>query len=220
MVTTDIGCDKQTLRKLYRKRAAHYDLVADLYFLIGFRLRHYRRLAVDALQLQNGDTVVDLCCGTGLNFPLLQKKVGPAGKIIGVDLTGRMLEQARARVDRNNWKNIELVLSDVAKYPFPSSVDGVISTMAITLVPEYDSVIQRGATALGSGKRLVIMDLKQAEQMPLWLVKLGVFLTSPYGVNLDLAQRHPWKSMAVYLRHGSLTEFYGGMSYIAVGEAI
>jgi len=45
-----------------------------------------------------------MCCGTGLNFPLLQAAVGPAGRIIGVDLTDAMLDGARRRVERNGWK--------------------------------------------------------------------------------------------------------------------
>ena len=89
---------------LYRKRARNYDWTANLYYLIGYREWAYRRRAVAALHLGLGDTVVEMCCGTGLNFPLLQAAVGPAGRIIGVDLTDAMLDGARRRVERNGWK--------------------------------------------------------------------------------------------------------------------
>ena len=52
----------------YRKRAARYDFTANLYYLFGYREWKYRRLAVEALELQPGDNVLELGCGTGLNF--------------------------------------------------------------------------------------------------------------------------------------------------------
>jgi ubiquinone/menaquinone biosynthesis C-methylase UbiE len=68
---------------IYRKRAKRYDWTNLLLYLIGFRHWAYRKHAVEALGLQKGDTVVDLGCGTGLNFSLLQEQIGPQGKIIG-----------------------------------------------------------------------------------------------------------------------------------------
>lgn len=70
-----------------------------------------------------GDLVVDIGCGTGLNFPWLQEAVGPQGSIIGVDLTNAMLEQARLRVAKEGWKNIELVQADAASYAFPAQIE-------------------------------------------------------------------------------------------------
>ncbi len=93
-----MGLSAHAIVDIYRKRAKHYDVSANLYYLIGFREYAYRRKAVAALKLQPGDTVVEIGCGTGLNFPLLQQAVGPEGRLIGVDLTDSMLEQARQRV--------------------------------------------------------------------------------------------------------------------------
>ena len=63
---------KDATRDLYRKRARRYDLAVQLYRLVGFRVRRYREEAVGALALREGDTVVEIGCGTGLNFPLLE----------------------------------------------------------------------------------------------------------------------------------------------------
>jgi demethylmenaquinone methyltransferase/2-methoxy-6-polyprenyl-1,4-benzoquinol methylase len=76
MTTTGI---KQKLIDLYRKRAENYDFTANLYYLLGYREYAHRRRAINALQLRPGHTVVELCCGTGINFPVLQEKVGPDG---------------------------------------------------------------------------------------------------------------------------------------------
>src|SRR5919197_740369 len=96
---------KQEIRDLYIKRAKRYDLGLKLYGLFGFRLDWYRKLAVESLALRAGDTVIDLACGTGLNFPYLQQAVGENGRIIGVDLTDAMLDQARQRVRDHGWRN-------------------------------------------------------------------------------------------------------------------
>ena len=104
-----MALNKNQIVALYRKRAVNYDLSANLYYLIGFRVFKYRKLAVQKLQLKQGSTVVEIGCGTGLNFPLLVHAVGREGKVIGVDLTDKMLAMARARVAKNDWTNVELV---------------------------------------------------------------------------------------------------------------
>ena len=137
-------------------------------------------MAVQALNLKQGNTVVEIGCGTGLNFNFLRQKVGPEGRIIGVDLTPEMLEMADKRIRRNGWSNITLVQSDAAAYGFSEHIDGIISTFALTLVPEYDKVIQRGAAALSPSCRFVIVDFKKSDNWPIWLLKLFCFSASEY----------------------------------------
>jgi len=209
---------KTQISNLYHQRAARYDLTANLYYLLGFREQAYRKRAVNALQLKPGDTVVELGCGTGLNFPLLQQAVGPEGKIIGVDLTEQMLAQAKIRVEKHSGKNVQLVQADAAAYEFPQGIGGVLTTFALTLVPEYDAVIQHAAGALSLGKRCVVLDLKLPESMPMWLVRFGVLVTRPFGVSLDLAGRHPWESIERYLVNVTFKELYLGFAYISAGE--
>lgn len=211
--------NKEEILNLYRKRAKNYDISANLFYLLGFREQAYRKKAVTALNLHPGDTVVEIGCGTGLNFPLLQRNIGSTGKIIGVDLTDHMLDQARERVAREGWSNVELVHMDAAQYQFPENVNGIMSTFAITFVHEYDSIIKNGGKALKPGGRFVILDLKLPENLPFWLVQLGVWITSPFGVTLEAGRRHPWESIEKYLTETSFTEFYMGFTYISVGEA-
>ena len=75
-----MALSKQEVRDLYVKRAKRYDLGLKFYGLFGFRLDWYRRLAVESLSLQAGDTVIDLACGTGLNFEYFQWAVGNTGQ--------------------------------------------------------------------------------------------------------------------------------------------
>lgn len=202
---------------LYGRRASWYDLTANLYYLIGFREQAYRKRAIDSLGLRPGDTVVEIGCGTGLNFPVLQRAVGPTGRIIGVDLTDAMLAKAESRVRREGWANVQLVRCDAASYAHPSPVDGVLSTFALTLVPEFDAVIERGVAALAPAGRFVILDFKLPDRAPAWLTRLGVWITRPFGVTLDLADRHPWESLGRYADAWTIEELYWGFAYVATG---
>jgi demethylmenaquinone methyltransferase/2-methoxy-6-polyprenyl-1,4-benzoquinol methylase len=215
-----MALEKQKLVQIYRKRAGRYDLsTAWLFRLMGFRVERYRRLTVDALSLKRGDTVVDLACGTGLNFPHLERAIGPEGRIIGVDIADAMLGQARERVGVAGWRNVELVRMDLAQYPFPSRAARILSTLAITLVPEYDDVIRRAAGALQPGGRLAVLDLKKPGNWPAGLIRFGAWLNRPYGVTLDLADRHPWESVRRHLCEVTFREFYFGAAYLSVGES-
>ncbi len=214
-----MALNKAETRDLYRKRAKRYDRAMWIYRAFGFRIDHYRRELVRELHLEPGDTVIDLGCGTGLNFPLIEAAVGPSGTVVGVDLTDRMLDRARRNVEDAGWRNVHLVQADLAEYDFPERPDAVLSTLAITLVPEYDEVVRRAARALRAGGRLGVLDFKEPETWPRWLVRLAAWLNHPYGVTLDLADRHPWESVRRHMEEVSFREFYFGVLYLCVGQA-
>jgi demethylmenaquinone methyltransferase/2-methoxy-6-polyprenyl-1,4-benzoquinol methylase len=138
----DMASEGSAIRQLYRRRAKRYDAVTWIYPLFGVRMARFRSRAAEALRLKPGDTVVELGCGTGLNFGILQDRIGPNGSLIGVDLTDAMLSRARQRVAEAGWGNVELVEADLAEYAVPQGADAVLSTFAMTLVPEYDAVIK------------------------------------------------------------------------------
>src|SRR5215813_9089883 len=96
---------REYLIETYRKKAKRYDITSRLYPVPGYPQRTQRLRAVQALGLRTGDTVIDMACGTGLNFPLLQQAIGPGGRILGVDLTDAMLTRAQARIEANGWSN-------------------------------------------------------------------------------------------------------------------
>src|SRR5690348_11207281 len=117
---SQIDRTREHLIQTYRKKAKHYDITSRLYPAPGYPQRAQRRRAVQALGLRPGDSVIDIACGTGLNFPLIEEVIGSAGAIVGVDLTDAMLAHAQERIDINGWSNISLVLADAADFDFPS----------------------------------------------------------------------------------------------------
>jgi len=215
-----MALDKRSIALLYQKRAKYYNFSANTYYLLGVREFAYRKIGVKALNLKKGDTVVEIGCGTGLNFRFLRDEVGSKGNIIGVDMTPEMLQEARKRIRRNGWQNVTLVQSDAAEYQFPEKIGGIISTFALTLVPEYDKVIQKGAATLSPNARFVVVDFKKPDKWPMWIIKLFVILTRPFGVSLDIADRHPWESMDRYMTIVEFRELYFGALYLCVGKSL
>src|SRR6478752_3220124 len=132
---------REHLIETYRKKAKRYDLTSQLYPAPGYPQRAHRLRAVRALGLRPGDSVVDIACGTGLNFSLIEQAIGPGGRIVGVDLTDAMLAQAQHRIETNGWSNISLVQADAVDFDFPAEVNAILSTYALSQVPECGDVI-------------------------------------------------------------------------------
>src|SRR6201986_4786629 len=186
---------RKHLIQTYRKKAKHYNITSRLYPAPGYPQRTQRLRAVQALGLRPGGTVIDLACGTGLNFPLLQQAVGPGGRIVGVDLTDAMLARAQDRIKANGWSNVSLVPADPAGFDFPAEVDAILSTYALTQVPECAEVIARGAASLAAGGRLAVLDLKVPGRTPGWLAQIGTATVRPFAAIDEWITRRPWDAI-------------------------
>ena len=200
------------------KSFAPHDFVSNLACVIGFRDRAYRRRAVDLLGLAKGDLVVELGCGTGRKFPLLERAVGPGGAIVAVDLSEVMLARARKRVERHGWSNVELVHSDVATYEYPARVDAVLSTYTLAICPGYDRVIESAYGALKEGRRCVVLDQKLPTGPASRLVPLLDLLSRPLDYSGTIGERRLWESIGLHAGNVQVEEFYFGFIYLAVGE--
>ncbi|TYP94954.1 demethylmenaquinone methyltransferase / 2-methoxy-6-polyprenyl-1,4-benzoquinol methylase [Fodinibius salinus] len=197
--------------------ATNYDLSLLLLRMLGLRVKTYREKAIQSLKLKSGDTIVDLGCGTGLNFPLLSKQIGRKGTIIGVDLSESMLQQAENRIQNLGLDNVKLVQADMSEYNIPSDSDGVLSTLAISMSPDYDRIIKRAAHRLQAGKRMAIFELKRPKKWPEWLVKAMINLLQSYGVRYEHTKQTPWVSMQKDFQKFYMQEFYFGAVYVAAG---
>ena len=210
---------KREIEALYTQEAARYDSGIDVMRRIfGSRYLDHLEMAVDALGVRPGDTVVDLACGTGLNFERILAAAGPSGRVIGVDLTAAMLERARERISAHGWPNVELVHADAAAYVFPAGVQRILSTAGITLMPEYDRIIEDASRAMAPGGRLVIYDFKIPEGWPEWRIQVQMRIRARFGQTRDLEARRPWDSIARHFAIHSMQELYGGLAFLSVGE--
>src|SRR6202045_4474867 len=219
---SQIDRTREHLIETYRKKAKHYDVTSRLYPAPGYPQRTQRLRAVQALGLRAGDTVIDMACGTGLNFSLLQKAVGPGGRIVGVDLTDAMLARAQERIEANGWSNVSLVQADAAGFDFPAELDAILSTYALTQVPECAGVIAHGAAALSGGGHWVVLDLKVPGSTPEWLTQLGTAIVRPFAAVDEWIMRRPWEAIHAAMQEELAdfiwTELFFGTAFLAAGS--
>ena len=208
--------DKDQIRNIYCRIAPFYDAALIPYRLIG--VDRFRERMVDVLDLSQGETVVELGCGTGANFRFLRERVGEAGRVVGVDLSKDMLEQAEKRVHRNGWANVELAQADVAEYRLPVEARCVCAAFSVEMVREYDRLIAELASTLPAGGRLAVLGLKYPERWPAWLVRLAIALNKPFGVNPDYAGQRPFRSIKRHFGTQTYAEWLWGAVYLCTGQ--
>lgn len=131
-----------------------------------------RVAGIGLLNVQRGDVVVDIGCGTGLNFPLLSRAVGAQGLVIGLDSSRDMLEVAQRRVRRLGWNNVRLLEADAVDFA-PSvvqavlrdagrtdEVDCVFTSYTLSVIPRWEQAWSSCLAVLRHAGRVGVVDMQ------------------------------------------------------------
>ena len=207
----------------YSSGARFYDILSGeaLVYRAG------RVLGVQMLGLQPGDTVFDLGCGTGLNFPLLVDAVGPSGQVIGLDLSTDMLRMARFRIARHRWSNVRVIEGDATTFETRAirdaaegPIDAVFATYALSVIGgvtgDWRPAWQRMLDVLKPGGRAGVVDMQLPRGRGLIFAPLARAFCAAGGA--DLAA-HPWTDLQMRATDAVHRELFAGHIQAVAGTA-
>ncbi|WJL96691.1 methyltransferase domain-containing protein [Microbacterium sp. ET2] len=211
----------------YSAGARWYDLLSGERWVY----RAGRVAGIGLMDLRPGDIVLDLGCGTGLNFPLVRAAVGEAGHIVGVDRSADMLAVAQGRVRREGWPNVTLIEADAAELDIvdvrerveaatgrPGGVDGVLSTYALSVMRgSAGEAWARAVDLVRPDGALGVVDMQPPTGRWRILSPLARLACAFGGADI---QARPWRFVARDAAPGSVREAVvrGGHIVAAVGR--
>ena len=197
------------VRRLYERSAARYDHATR-------RFEPLRLRAVHELELKPGYRVIDVACGTGVNFAALHERVGPTGAIVGVDLSPQMLHHADDRVHSAGWSNITLIKSTVEEADLGDLADAALFSLTHDVL-QSGRAVRRVVNHLRSGARVVAFGPKYASAWKLpanayirW--KSRAYITDFRGLDA------PWQRLEDELADLEVQELAFGGAYLASGR--
>lgn len=158
---------KDETKKFYNKIAKVYDLLSE------HSEQPMREKGLQLLAAQPGETILEIGFGTGHCLVELAHAVGPTGRVLGIDLSERMLEEARSLIQKEQLcDQIELHCGDAASLPFDSdSIDGIFTSFTLELfdTPELPAVLAEWRRVLRRGGRLAVVAISKEGKQELLL---------------------------------------------------
>lgn len=139
--------------------------------------------------IKEGEVVVDLGSGGGLDVFLAAKQVGPRGKAIGIDMTHDMLALARKNAQKQGYENVEFLEGKIDAIPLPDqSADLVISNCVINLAPDKNAVFREIFRILKPGGRVAVSDIALKQELPAELAQSAAALVGCIAGAIPIAE--------------------------------
>jgi len=200
--------DRSLALEKYRRGIASYDE--------SNRYRRLRANSVAHLDLRPGDHVLDVACGTGLNFSLIQEAIGQHGRLIGVDLSPDMLAIARERASKANSDQVTLIHSAVEEAQLPDRVDAALFCLTHDVM-RSPAALENVMRSVKKGGRVVAAGSKWAPRRA-WYVNIGVWCGARrYTTTFD-GFSCPWSHLSHYLSGIEIELHLRGAMYVAWGN--
>jgi phosphatidylethanolamine/phosphatidyl-N-methylethanolamine N-methyltransferase len=146
------------IRRFYARWAGLYDRLA-----VAPGVQSWRRATADALAPGPGDTVVEMGCGTGANVPELRGRVGPDGRVVGIDLTRAMLGRARSHSDRTG-RTIHYLQGDATRPPVDRA-DALLATFVVGLLPDPAGAVADWCDLVAPGGRVALLNFQRSDRL-------------------------------------------------------
>ena len=181
-------------------------------------IKPVRQKAVELLNLKTGDRVLDVGCGPGGSFPYLVQAVGSSGEVVGVEISPEISVNARKRVAKNNWKNVEVIEASAQDVKLSGVFDGLLMFAAPDVYASEDA-LENIFSHLKDTARVAAFGAKFSSR------RLGVImnpaLRSLYKLSFSTTPApnyEPWSLLAKRVKNLEVEEYFFGTMFLAAGS--
>lgn len=183
-----------------------------------FFIKPVRRMAAEWLQLKPGGRVLDMGCGPGGSFPYLVQAVGSSGNVTGVDISPQSCMNARRRVERNGWKNVDVLESAAQQVHLAGTYDGVLM-FAAPDVYASEAALANIFPHLRENARVVFFGAKLSDnRLGKLLNPVLRMLVAKLSPATPLPDGAPWKLVAQRVEGLRVEEYFFGSMFLASGS--
>lgn len=183
-------------------------------------IKPVRQKAVELLHLKQGDRVLDMGCGPGGSFPYLVRAVGSSGEVVGVEISPEVITNARRRIERNKWRNVEVIEADARTVHLTGTFDGLLMFAAADVYASQEALdnifphLRDNARVAAFGAKFSSNRLGRILNPILkTLFKLS-FSTTPKP------DYKPWRMLAKHVEGLDVEEYFFGLMFLASGSVV
>lgn len=183
-------------------------------------IKPVRQRAVELLNLEPGDRVLDVGCGPGGSFPFLVHAVGPTGQVVGVEISPDLSDLARRRISRNAWKNVEVVEAAAQDVPLTSTFNGLVMFAAADVYAS-EQALQNILPHLKDNARVAAFGAKLSSNG--FGRIFNPFLKLLFNLSFSTTPRpdyEPWRMLAKYVDGLDVQEYFFGLMFLASGSVV
>ncbi|MBI4548432.1 MAG: methyltransferase domain-containing protein [Ignavibacteriae bacterium] len=182
-------------------------------------IKPVRQKAVGLLNLKQGDRVLDMGCGPGGSFPYLFDAVGPSGEVVGVEISPEVAMNARRRIARNVWRNVQVIEADARTIQLTGTFDGALMFAAADVYGSQEALdnifphLRENAQVAAFGYKYSNNALGTILNPLLRMAhRLFSFPTTP------LPEYEPWRILAKRVEKLNVEEYFLGLMFLASGS--
>jgi ubiquinone/menaquinone biosynthesis C-methylase UbiE len=125
----------------------------------------YRRKAIARLNVGLNSSVLDVACGTGSNFKIIESYLRNSGTLVGIDISSESLRMAKRLVAKHNWTNVHLLNRSITEYRPRRRFDAILCTFALEIIPEYKAAVDKIFELLACDGRFAMLGMKKSSAM-------------------------------------------------------
>ena len=181
-------------------------------------IKPVRQRAVELLNLKPGDRVLDVGCGPGGSFPFLVPAVGSSGKVVGVEISPEVSFNARKRIARNRWENVEVIEAAAQEVHLTGTFDGLLMFAAADVYASEEALENILPHVKGDARVAAFGAKFSSNYLARVFNPFLEFLFKLISPTTPRPDYEPWRLLAKYVEGLEVKEYFFGLMFLASGS--